>query len=107
MAFHRTLAGAPTSAVDSGLLTGRQVAESYGQLGFSTYPSATSIEQSLLRAGDGARGIVLGGRGAGEIGHFFNAVNQGGGVVFLDAQIGAVANTEGYQSFGFLMTFKP
>ena len=107
VALDRTLSGAATSAVDSGVLTGRQVAEVYGQLGLSSYPSAAAIAQSLLRAGDGARGIVLGTRGIGEVGHFFNAINQGGNVVFLDAQIGGFAATSGYQSFGFLMTHLP
>jgi len=107
VALDRTLGGAAASAIDSGILKAGEVAEVYGKLGFSSYPSAASIEQALLRAGDGARGIVLGGYGPGQVGHFFNAVNQGGTVVFLDSQIGAYASTSGFQSFGFLMTFKP
>jgi hypothetical protein len=107
IALDRTLGGAPASAVDSGAMWVHEVAEAYGKKGFADYPSLRSIELALLRAGPGARGIVLGNRSGGALGHFFNAVNQRGAVVFLDAQVGTVANTEGFASFEFLLTFTP
>jgi hypothetical protein len=82
----------------------REVAEVYGKRGFASYPSISSIEQFLTRGGPGARGIVYGGRGPGELAHFFNAVNQGGDVVFIDATTGGLANTQGYSFFQMMRT---
>lgn len=59
----------------------------------------------MLGAGPGARGIVFGSRGSGEVGHVFNAVNQGGTVRFLDGQIGGAASFEGFTEFFLLRTF--
>jgi filamentous hemagglutinin len=58
----------------------------------------------LSAAGPGARGIVFGSRGSGEVGHVFNAVNQKGVVRFLDGQTGQAASLEGYKSFQLLRT---
>jgi len=58
----------------------------------------------MQTAGNGARGIVLGTRGS-DIGHFFNVVNQGGVIRFLDGQAGGVANlAAGYDGFWLLRT---
>ncbi len=57
----------------------------------------------LEQAGPGARGIVFGGR-TGDVGHVFNAVNQGGRIRFLDPQTGGQASFSGYDSFKFLWT---
>lgn len=54
--------------------------------------------------GSGARGIVFGGRGA-DAGHFFNVVNQGGVIRFLDGQSGGAANlSDGFADFWLLRT---
>lgn len=104
VALDRTLGGAPASAINSGPLTTYQIAQVYGMRGFASYPSLASIEQALLRAGDGARGIVYGAFRDGELAHAFNAVNQGGKVAFLDAQVGTLADTSKMVYFEFLMT---
>lgn len=66
-------------------------------------PGSAEIEGMLADAGSGARGIVCGSR-ADEIGHVFNAVNQGGTIRFLDGQTGGVASFSGYDGFWFLRT---
>jgi Papain fold toxin 1, glutamine deamidase len=68
---------------------------------FSTAISSTGIEQRLLTAGNGARGIVFGSRGPGEVGHVFNVVNQNGVIRFLDGQTGRPAVLNGYRQLFF------
>lgn len=82
-----------------------EVAEVYGNRGFASYPSLNSISQFMGRAGPGARGIVYGGRVGGEMGHFFNVVNQNGSVVFIDGTTGAYANPVGFTFFQTMRTF--
>jgi RHS repeat-associated protein len=65
------------------------------------------ITRSLDRFGDGARGIIVGLRGPGEVGHAFNVVNQKGAIRFLDGQSGGAANLEdGFKSFIISFTSK-
>ena len=72
------------------------------------FPSISSLGQYLSRLGPGARGIVHGIRNGGQsTGHFFNAVDQGGKIRYLDAQTGAAADLEGFSHWQFLTTFKP
>jgi hypothetical protein len=63
-----------------------------------------AIESELLQAGQGSRAIVFGSRGADEVGHVFNAVNQNGVVRFLDGQSGGQAVTTGYKELMVLRT---
>jgi hypothetical protein len=111
IALDRTLGGVPTQAIDSGPMTEYMVAKEYNMLGFSSYRGGIpEIEYDLLQAGPGSRGIVHGVRGLDAegqpiMGHFFNAVNQDGKIVFLDAQSGTFANlNDGFTSFRFLRT---
>lgn len=55
---------------------------------FGAPTTKSSIEQQMLSAGDGARGIVFGSRGPNEAGHVFNVVNKKGVVRLLDGQTG-------------------
>ena len=57
---------------------------------FFTITSHASLEQRMLRNGDGARGVVFGVRD-GKPGHVFNVVNQNGKIRFLDGQTGKPA----------------
>jgi filamentous hemagglutinin len=57
--------------------------------------SIASIGDEIAAAGPGARGIVYGGTGTPAnpgMGHFYNVVNQGGTLTFLDGQTGQVVN---------------
>lgn len=56
----------------------------------------------MTDAGAGARGMVFGSRGS-DVGHVFNAVNQGGTVRFLDGQTGAAASFSGFDGFQFML----
>jgi filamentous hemagglutinin len=71
---------------------------------FSSTMTEEQISQQLLSAGNGARGIVFGYRGAGNIGHVFNVVNQNGVIRFLDGQTGKPAQFGGFDSLHLLRT---
>jgi hypothetical protein len=71
---------------------------------FQGVSGQAEIENILQDAGPGARGVVYGSRGAGGIGHVFNAINQGGAINFVDFQSGAGASFDGFKSFMFLLT---
>jgi RHS repeat-associated protein len=99
-----TLAGNPAVALDYGIAQPISVVEAnLGGL-FQTVAGRTEIEAILEDSGIGARGVVYGSRGAGAIGHVFNAINQDGAINFIDFQSGEGASFEGYKSFMFLLT---
>lgn len=107
VATDATLSGSPATALpSSGPVSIRVLEQQYGGR-FGAPTTSSSIEQQLLSAGDGARGIVFGSRGPNEAGHVFNVVNQNGVVRFLDGQSGQPATFGGYQSFHLLRTNKP
>jgi hypothetical protein len=61
----------------------------------------------MKQAGRGSRAIIIGGRGAGQMGHAFNAVTRRGKVVFLDGQSGGeadVSSSQGFQDFWVTFT---
>ncbi|WP_164903414.1 toxin glutamine deamidase domain-containing protein [Nonomuraea polychroma] len=67
------------------------------------------IVAELLRAGDGARGIIHGMRvdpqtGLPRAGHVFNVVNRGGKIYFVDGQTGTWARPEQFAQLEFLRT---
>lgn len=102
-----TLGGNPASALPSSGPVGIDVLESQYGSRFSNPMSSTAIQNQMLNAGNGARGIVFGARGPGEVGHVFNVVNQNGVVRFLDGQVGRSANLNGYTNFHLLRTNTP
>ena len=71
---------------------------------FQAVSGQAEIASLLENAGLGARGIVFGDRGVGQVGHVWNAVNQGGTIRFIDFQSGRAASFNGYKSFEFLLT---
>ncbi|MFE1291739.1 RHS repeat-associated core domain-containing protein [Streptomyces sp. NPDC058751] len=96
------LQGKNSVAGDGGYTDASALEAHYGST-FKATSGRDGIAGELLKRGDGARGIVYGfdTDGAGNIpypGHFFNAVNDGGNVKFLDGQTGgyAVLNWEYY-----------
>ncbi|MGW5579021.1 RHS repeat-associated core domain-containing protein [Micromonospora chokoriensis] len=69
--------------------------------------SVDDIVKTMTAFGDGSRGIIVGGRGPGKIGHAFNVVNQRGVVRFLDGQSGTAANlNDGFVEFWITFTQK-
>ncbi|MVU82309.1 hypothetical protein GPX89_34370 [Nocardia sp. ET3-3] len=66
------------------------------------------IEQQLLDAGPGSRGIVHGvwldENGLYESGHVFNVINRGGKIFYVDGQTGTWADLHNYSGFEFLRT---
>ncbi|MBL0419251.1 hemagglutinin repeat-containing protein [Ramlibacter sp. AW1] len=103
IATDATLAGRPTSALGGGPfridVLERTFGSSFGQAG-----PISDVAAAVAAAGPGARGIVFGSRGNGEVGHVFNVVNQNGIVRFLDGQTGRAASLDGYHSFQLLRT---
>ncbi|MGW1507506.1 toxin glutamine deamidase domain-containing protein [Streptomyces mirabilis] len=55
---------------------------------------AAGIANELIKAGDGSRGVIFAWRDGSDIGHFFNAVNHGGNVKFLDGQAGGYVDLD-------------
>jgi filamentous hemagglutinin len=97
------LSGNATSALDVGPQPISKLEDIFGG-SFQPVSGQTEIESMLEDQGAGSRGIVFGSRGVGEVGHVWNAVNQGGDVMFPDFQSGMGASFEGYKSFWFLLT---
>jgi hypothetical protein len=104
IATDATLAGHPASALASGPASIRVLEAAYGRQ-FVHVSSQSAIEAQLSSAGPGARGIVFGSRGPGQVGHVFNAVNQRGVVRFLDGQTGTAASFQGFTDLYFLPTW--
>ena len=61
-------------------------------------------EPALMTAGDGTRRIVFGEVPNRSYGHFFNVVNDGGVVRYLDGQPGAMTSPAGYSRLWLLPT---
>lgn len=121
VALDNTLSGRPSSALSDsarphadlpdGITFTDEVAEAVGRTQqnwlFVDAPDPSFIVDAVQSGGPGTRGIVFGGRGPTtdpDIGHFFNVVNQGGEVRFLDGQTGNVVADFDYDWFGFLGT---
>ncbi|NJL00460.1 MAG: hypothetical protein HC910_07770, partial [Spirulinaceae cyanobacterium SM2_1_0] len=84
----------------------REILEATYQSQLKQVASAEKIQDILLSAGKGSRGIVIGYKHGEAYSHAFNAVNQRGAVHFLDGQIGGVANVDIYDVFFFIRTDK-
>ena len=74
----------------------------------SYWTTREQIEQTLLRSGEGARGIVYGSDAYGINGHVWNAVVQNGRVHYIDGQtgFGGAANFEHFSRLRFGFTGK-
>jgi Papain fold toxin 1, glutamine deamidase len=97
------LAGNATSALDVGAQPISKLEDMFGG-SFESVSGRSDIESILEEQGSGSLGIVFGSRGAGAVGHVWNAVNQAGEVRFPDFQSGMGASFEGYKSLWFLLT---
>jgi hypothetical protein len=107
VATDRTLAGSPASALDIPPgAKGMPISVVSDALGGTWKPVSgiDEVEQELTDAGDGARGVVYGGRPAGQIGHVWNVINRGGTIQYVDGQTGLVPNFGRYSYFQFLRT---
>nr|WP_280923760.1 toxin glutamine deamidase domain-containing protein [Streptomyces aureus] len=107
VATDERLQGLSSVAKEGGITDARALEKRYGST-FKATSGFDGISGELLRKGDGARGIVYGfdTDGAGNIpypGHFFNAVNDGGNIKFLDGQMGGYAVDE-WEYYDFMYT---
>lgn len=82
----------PTAApIDKPPLTATQIHEAVksaydlGQYSYGDWKA--SLVQDMVRAGHGARAIVVGYK-SNPPGHAFNVINENGKIVFIDAQVG-------------------
>lgn len=106
IAADATLAGNAASALPGGATSIRVLETTFGGT-FQPVSGPMQIGSILTQSGNGARGIVFGeSLTAGEAGHVFNVINQGGKIQFLDAQVGGlgVNNFNNLQNFRFLLT---
>ena len=108
VATDATLAGRAASAIRMGVTTTAKLEQFY-QKSFILMKDSGDIVQRLQAAGPGARGIVYGYRGVGKVGHFFNVVNDGGKILFLDGQTGTRAQLigQGFKQFKMFFTHVP
>jgi papain fold toxin 1 (glutamine deamidase) of polymorphic toxin system len=86
--------GPPAQATDSGIATVESLEDKFGS--YFADSSFQRTEEELLASGDGSRGIVFiqGGATEGEgVGHFFNVVNDGGEIRWVDTQTRTAYNT--------------
>lgn len=106
VALDRLFDGAPSSAMPVHT-NGALVTDITSALGlknsFQIVPDYASIVQQMHALPKGSRGIVLVERHTG-IGHVFNVVHDGNGVVFLDAQSGRFATLENAARLRLLVT---
>ncbi|MGV9264215.1 RHS repeat-associated core domain-containing protein [Kitasatospora sp. NPDC003701] len=98
----------PASAADNTLLPDQFLALAGSSQPFVQKGGLSGIVSDMQSWGNGARGIVMGQPSAaqaarGQIGHFFNVINDNGAVVFLDAQTGRAA-PEGWRYYYILRT---
>ena len=100
------MAGNPASALPVYSTKGVPLSVLENQFGanFSGTVTVENITELMISAGSGARGIVFGSYGPGQVGHVFNVVNQNGVIRFLDGQTGTVANLEHFETFHLLRT---
>lgn len=103
IATDATLAGRPASALPGNATSISVLERHYGGV-FRAVSGKQEIERIMVKAGSGARGIVFGSRGPGNVGHVFNVVNQDGTIRFLDGQIGKRASVSGYSNLELLRT---
>lgn len=104
VATDATLSGKPASALPGVVTKAPDLAELYGSSWSPPSQAASGIEAPMAAAGPGARGIVLGKYPNEKVGHFFNVVNDGGSVRFVDGQSGTAANLAPFESFWLLRT---
>ncbi|MDA8523441.1 toxin glutamine deamidase domain-containing protein [Acidovorax sp. NCPPB 4044] len=74
----------------------------YERFGLPT--TNADVINSMINAGNGARGIAYGAPLTGSVGHVFNVVNQNGVVRYLDGQTGRAASIDGYRYLQLLRT---
>jgi len=102
IATDATLAGKPASALNT---TGPQrISVLETEFNGKFNHGMTAVDLTNAMSTKGQRGIVFGNRGAGQVGHVFNVVNQEGNVRFLDGQSGGKASLDGYTNFSLLKT---
>ncbi|AWH88634.1 DUF637 domain-containing protein [Limnobaculum parvum] len=106
IATDATLGGNPASALPIYSTSGvpLTVLEKHFGTKFKYVSSSKDITQQMINEGSGARGIVFGSYGPGQVGHVFNVVNQNGTIRFLDGQIGKSADLSQFKSFQLLRT---
>lgn len=66
--------------------------------------NAQDLQTMMLEKGPGSRAIVFGSRGPGEVGHYFNVINDDGTIEILDAQTHQPVDLKEFHDFSVLQT---
>jgi hypothetical protein len=107
IAVEHTLDGVGHAAQGSIAAPISYVAKHLGETGtmkdWSMQRGYESIVSTLTDLGEGARGVVYGGRADGTA-HVFNVVHDSNGIVFLDGQSGSFAELEPFEIIGLLIS---
>lgn len=104
IATDASIAGSPASALPGKVTHPSVLSDHYNKQWSPVVRAPADIEAVMRHAGPGSRGVVLGARPVGSVGHFFNVVNDGGTIRFLDGQGGEVAQLGEFNRFWVLRT---
>lgn len=88
IATDSTLKGFPAAAMPGSATPISELETMFGNKFVPMANGQADIEAAMQTAGPGAKGIVFGWNGPGQVGHVFNVANQGGAINFVDGQIG-------------------
>ncbi|WP_051970337.1 RHS repeat-associated core domain-containing protein [Kitasatospora azatica] len=97
------MAGGTLVAWNSGITYTTDVENYFGRVFYYT-EGVKDIRQQMTALGYGARGVIFAENDASEIGHFFNVVNDGGRIKFLDYQSESYANLGTWDRFYLMVT---
>ena len=105
VATDATLGGNPAAALPGNVTSAQNLASHYGTSWSPMMSTVQDVEAAMKQLPPGSRAIIVGAPpGQNAVGHFYNAVNQGGAVRFIDGQIGGVPNTAPFTRFYLLRT---
>ncbi|MFJ4391794.1 toxin glutamine deamidase domain-containing protein [Pseudomonas soli] len=106
IATDATLSGFPASALPVNHTRGvpLSVLEKHFDAKFTGVMKPQAVELEMIRAGNGAQGILFGTYAGESVGHVFNVVDQKGVVRYLDGQTGKPARLEDFSLLRILRT---
>jgi hypothetical protein len=104
IATDASIAGSPASALPGEVTRVADLTAVYEKPWSGSMADPAEMAAAMRDAGPGSRAIVFGQSSSAEIGHFFDVVNDGGTIRFLDGQSGTTAAMAPYDRFWLLRT---
>ena len=104
IATDASIAGSPASALPGDVTRVADLTAVYDKPWSGAMTDPAQMAAAMAEAGPGSRAIVFGQSNSQQVGHFFNVVNDGGTIRFLDGQTGTTAAMTPYNTFWLLRT---